>query len=183
MIIMRNLGTSSSRLYLLAAIVLTTMAFPASLPAAMNDYCVVPPYVVQNIQPNVMLVVDTSGSMFNFAYTDGFQTTTTSDDHSCTSVDPCTEFTSPGVYPDYKYYGYFDQDSWYTYDTSGGKFKFSRLKTAGSKSSTEWDGSFLNWVTMRRIDVLRKVLTGGKKGVGEGKGFDRIDGEIADCDS
>ncbi|MHB1012352.1 MAG: pilus assembly protein [Desulfobacteria bacterium] len=164
-------------------IVLTALASPAPLRAEMNDYCVVPPYVVQNIQPNVMLVVDTSGSMFNFAYTDGFQTPTTTDDHSCTSTDPCSGYTNPGVYPDYKYYGYFDPDSWYTYSTSGSKFVVSRLKSAGPKASTEWDGSFLNWVTMRRVDVLRKVLTGGKKGTGEGAGFDRIEGEIADCDA
>ncbi|MEK7365528.1 MAG: hypothetical protein AABZ68_02460, partial [Candidatus Deferrimicrobiota bacterium] len=64
MIIMRNPGTSPARPYLLVAIVLTALASPAPLRAEMNDYCVVPPYVVQNIQPNVMLVVDTSGSMF-----------------------------------------------------------------------------------------------------------------------
>ena len=122
--------------------------------------------------------------MFNFAYADGFQTTSTLDDLSCAPAGgPCTGFTNPGVYPDYKYYGYFDPDSWYMYSTSGGKFVVSRLKAAGAKNSTEWDGSFLNWVTMRRVDVLRKVLTGGKKGTGEGPGFDRIEGEIADCDS
>lgn len=180
---MKTFGVPEKKRYLLVAVVLASLSFPSALQAAMNDYCVVPPYVVQNIQPNVMLVVDTSGSMFNFAYADGFETTITSDDHSCTSADPCTGFTNPGAYPDYKYYGYFDPDSWYTYNTSGGKFVFSRLKAAGSKNSTEWDGSFLNWVTMRRVDVLRKVLTGGKKGVGEGPGFDRIEGEIADCDS
>lgn len=184
MIIMRNLDTSPARPYLLVAIVLTALASPAPLRAEMNDYCVVPPYVVQNIQPNVMLVVDTSGSMFNFAYTDGFQTTITSDDHSCTSADPCTGYLDPmATDNNYTYYGYFDPDSWYTYNTSGSKFVFSRLKSAGAKSSTEWDGNFLNWVTMRRIDVLRKVLTGGKKGTGEGTGFDRIEGEIADCNS
>ena len=164
MTIMRNQGTSSAMPYLLAAIVLTVLASPAPLRAEMNDYCVVPPYVVQNIQPNVMLVVDTSGSMFNFAYADGFQTTSTLDDLGCAPAGgPCTGFTNPGVYPDYKYYGYFDPDSWYMYSTSGGKFVVSRLKAAGAKNSTEWDGSFLNWVTMRRVDVLRKVLTGGKK--------------------
>ena len=181
--IMRKPDASSPKPYLLVAIFLTALASPLPSKAEMNDYCVVPPYVVQNIQPNVMLVVDTSGSMFNFAYTDGFQTPTTTDDHSCTSTDPCSGYTNPGVYPDYKYYGYFDPDSWYTYSTSGSKFVVSRLKSAGAKASTEWDGSFLNWVTMRRVDVLRKVLTGGKKGVGEGTGFDRIEGEIADCDA
>lgn len=180
--IMRNQGTSSAMSYLLAAIVLTALASPAPLRAEMNDYCVVPPYVVQNIQPNVMLVVDTSGSMFNFAYADGFQTPSTL--HSCTAADPCSGYLDPmATDNNYTYYGYFDPDSWYTYSTSGSKFVVSRLKAAGSKTSTEWDGSFLNWVTMRRVDVLRKVLTGGKKGVGEGTGFDRIEGEIADCDS
>jgi type IV pilus assembly protein PilY1 len=184
MIIMGKPGTSSARPFLLGAIIFTVLASPAPLRAAMNDYCVVPPYVVQNIQPNVMLVVDTSGSMFNFAYTDGFQTPTTTDDHSCTSSDPCTGYLDPmATDNNYKYYGYFDPDSWYTYNTSGSKFVVSRLKSAGSKTSTEWDGSFLNWVTMRRIDVLRRVLTGGKKGTGEGTGFDRIEGEKADCDS
>ncbi len=166
---------------LFVAVVLSTLAVPAS--AAMNDYCVVPPYVVQNIAPNVMLVVDMSGSMFNMAYSDGFETTATTDDHDCTSADPCTGFSNPGTYPNYKYYGYFDPDSWYTYSSSGNKYLFSRLKTAGAKTSTEWDGNFLNWLTMRRIDILRKVLTGGKKGTGEGTGFERIVGEIADCDS
>lgn len=50
-----------------------------------------------------------------------------------------------------KYYGYFDPDSKYSY----GSQKFS-VDPAG-----EWDGNFLNWVSMRRVDVLRKVLMGG----------------------
>jgi type IV pilus assembly protein PilY1 len=178
---MRNRNVFTSGPVLLITVVLALLAAPA--PAAMNDYCVVPPYVVQNIAPNVMLVVDMSGSMFNMAYSDGFETTGTSDDHDCTTADPCSGFTNPGTYPDYKYYGYFDPDTWYTYNSSGNKFVFSRLKSAGAKTASEWDGNFLNWLTMRRIDVLRKVLTGGKKGTGEGTGYERIVGEIADCDS
>ena len=38
----------------------------------MSDYCIVPPYVIQNVPASVMVVVDNSGSMFNFAYRDGF---------------------------------------------------------------------------------------------------------------
>jgi type IV pilus assembly protein PilY1 len=49
--------------------------------------------------------------------------------------------------------------------------------------STEWDGSFLNWLTMRRTDILRKVLTGGKTTTGEGSGYDRLIGEEADGSS
>ncbi|MEK6672033.1 MAG: hypothetical protein AABY42_00970, partial [Nitrospirota bacterium] len=156
--------------------------------AAMTDYCVVPPYVVQDVVPNIMIVLDNSGSMFNFAYFDGFNTTTNSDDNMCTSTSsPCTGFTNPGTYPSYKYYGYFNPDYWYTYSSS--RFVPAAPKTgsglagARAKNSSEWDGSFLNWLTMRRIDVMRKVLTGGAKGTGEGSGYDRLTGVKADCDS
>ena len=126
---MKTFGVPDKKLYLLVAVVLASLAVPSALQAAMNDYCVVPPYVVQNVPPNVMIVVDISGSMYNFAYSDGFNTTATSDDHDCTSCDPCSGFTAPGAYPAYKYYGYFDPDHWYTYGSS----KFSR---AGAKSGT-----------------------------------------------
>src|SRR3990172_1920078 len=173
---MKVFRASPKKYSLFVAMALVVLLSPSSLRAAMNDYCIVPPYVVQNIQPNVMLVVDTSGSMFNFAYSDGFETTSTADDHACTTADPCTGFTNPGTYPDYKYYGYFDPDYWYTYTTSGSKFVRAAPKTGSGltgerdKGSTEWDGSFLNWVSMRRGDVLRNVLTGGKKGDRRGDG-------------
>ena len=148
--------------------------------AVMEDYCVVPPYVIQNVPPNVMIVLDNSGSMFNFAYSDGFHTTATGDDNPCTnSGSPCTEFTGPGTYPTFKYYGYFNPDYWYTY--SSNRFLPAGLKS-GARPASSWDGNFLNWLTMRRIDVIRKVMTGGKKTTGEGSGFDRLVGEVADCD-
>jgi type IV pilus assembly protein PilY1 len=126
--------------------------------------------------------------MFNFAYSDGFNTTATGDDNSCAnSGSPCTGFTNPGTYPTYKYYGYFNPDYWYTYTSN--RFIFTAPKTgsgltgARSKNAAEWDGNFLNWLTMRRIDVIRKVMTGGKGSNGDGSGFDRLVGEKADCDS
>src|SRR3990170_1169355 len=143
---MKVFRASPKKYSLFVAMALVVLLSPSSLRAAMNDYCIVPPYVVQNIQPNVMLVVDTSGSMFNFAYSDGFETTSTADDHACTTADPCTGFTNPGTYPDYKYYGYFDPDYWYTYTTSGSKFVRAAPKTGSGltgerdKGSTEWDG-------------------------------------------
>ncbi len=50
------------------------------------------------------------------------------------------------------YYGYFDPDAKYTYD--GNSFVW-----AGTTG--DWDGSWLNWLCMRRVDVLRKVIMGG----------------------
>ena len=122
-----------------------------------------------------MLIVDTSGSMYNFAYFDGFNTTATSDDHDCTSADPCSGFTAPGTYPTYKYYGYFDSDQWYTYASR--KFSAAGAKS-GTRPSLSWDGNWLNWLIMRRVDIVRKVLTGGKK-----TGTNQLDTEVADCDS
>lgn len=188
---MRNKCASAAILCLFYAVVLAGLLAPSALQAGMTDYCSVPPYVVQNIQPSVMVVIDVSGSMFNTAYTDGFDTVTTSDDNPCTnSSSRCTGFTNPGTYPAYKYYGYFNPDYWYTYDTSSNKFRQSVPKLGSGltgararTTSTEWDGNFLNWLTMRRTDILRKVLTGGDNHGGEGSGWDRLVGEAPDYDS
>ncbi len=156
--------------------------------AAMSDYCVIPPYVIQDIPPNVMIVLDTSGSMFNFSYFDGFTTNDRLDDNDCTSFsNPCEGFAAPGDYPNYKYYGYFNPDYWYTYQSNRFVPQAPKIGSgiAGerAKASNEWDGNFLNWLTMRRIDVMRKVLTGGAKATGEATGYSRLRGEKADCDS
>jgi type IV pilus assembly protein PilY1 len=81
-----------------------------------------------------------------------------------------------------RYYGYFNPDYFYSY--SSGVFNHAYKKIgydfgssswsvetlAGSSSSLSdaqivssglWDGNWLNWLCMRRIDVLRKVLMGG----------------------
>lgn len=148
--------------------------------AAMEDYCVIPPYVIQDVAPNVMIVLDNSGSMFNFAYFDGFNTSDRGDDNDCTnSSTPCTGFTTPGTYPNYKYYGYFNPDYWYTY--SSNRFVPAAAKTE-ARPADSWDGNFLNWLTMRRVDIIRKVMTGGAKATGEGTGYSRLRGENADYD-
>jgi len=72
----------------------------------------------------------------------------------------------------FDYYGYFDSDRCYQYNSGSGYFE---PKNAGSgtyghhcsnaASSGDWSGNFLNWATMTRIDVLRKALYGGKRAV------------------
>ncbi|MBW2091033.1 MAG: hypothetical protein JRI34_02765, partial [Deltaproteobacteria bacterium] len=62
---------------------------------------------------------------------------------------------APILYVEYEaenplYYGYFDPEARYSYDS-----KFYR------DPNGPWDGNFLNWLSMRRIDILRKVLMGG----------------------
>lgn len=151
------------KIILISFLLLTLLILNNSYAATNADYCQVPPYVVQNVPANIMIIVDNSGSMFNFAYPDGFSTTTTND--CSNSGTPCTGFTNPGAYPPYKYYGYFDPDYWYSYGAS--RFTPTAPKTgsgitgARAKTSAEWDGNFLNWLAVRRVDVVRKVLTGG----------------------
>jgi type IV pilus assembly protein PilY1 len=185
---MKRLAQTRKTVLLLVAVTLGYLG-PGSRPvsAAMTDYCQVPPYVIQNVPPNIMMMVDISGSMFQFAYFDGFHTIATGDDNLCADTNnPCDMFTDPGTYPNYKYYGYFNPDFWYDYQSN--RFRpiapklGSGLAGERAKNASEWDGSFLNWLTMRRTDILRKVLTGGKTTSGEGSGYDRLVGEEADCD-
>ncbi len=95
----------------------------------LSNYCATPPFLTQAIAPNVLILLDNSGSMNEFAYKDAYNRGT-------------------------RYYGYFDPNAMYTYNTSRRIFE---------KSSTgEWNGNFLNWLTMRRLDIAKKVLIGGK---------------------
>lgn len=88
----------------------------------------------------------------------------------------------------FDYYGYFDSNKCYTY--SGNQFTPAKIgralsvnnlgtsgthntyklcsPTNGTKASY-WSGDFLNYLTMARIDVLRKVLFGGKRNSQAGK--------------
>ena len=102
----------------------------------------------QPVDPNVIVSFDNSASMLLPAYDNAAagwkKTATTHADFDSTK----------------KYYGYFENakyryegplsspastNNWFIKDAAGG-----------------WDGNFLNWVTMRRVDVARKVLIGGK---------------------
>ena len=70
-------------------------------------------------------------------------------------LDNSASMNEPAYQGDYddetQYYGYFEPHKKYSY----GSNVFVR------DESGPWDGNFLNWLTMRRIDVARKVLMGG----------------------
>lgn len=60
----------------------------------------------------------------------------------------------------YDYYGYFDSKKCYTYNTSNKRFEPAAWRS-NRACSNQWSGNFLNWATMTRIDVIRKILYGG----------------------
>ena len=117
--------------------------------SAMSSYTSIPPFVTGGtVKPNILVLLDNSGSMNEFAYkTPG---------KGGVWYNPDTSYSSSS-----DYYGYFNKDVMYSYSTSsGGNFYIDSGKSLNKTSF--WSGNFLNWLTMRRVDIVRKVLVGGK---------------------
>lgn len=72
--------------------------------------------------------------------------------------------------PQIAYDGYFDPAARYSYINDS---------YFGRNPEGSWNGNFLNWLTMRRIDILKKVLIGGKTVAGSrnGSGSQQLIGE------
>ncbi len=125
----------------------------ASCPSNSSEFFSSPSYVSAKVTPNVLIILDNSASMNSFAYPAG------------TAFDPGRE-----------YYGLFDPDKCYQYDNTSHYFEYSGDPTYDDPATTTiferstgtntgarlFSGNWLNWWTMRRIDVAKKVLTGGK---------------------
>jgi type IV pilus assembly protein PilY1 len=133
---------------------------PAVAGAAGLNLGTTPLYLGASVQPIVMLNLPRDHQLFMKAYND------------------FTDLDGDGV-PDtnYKhsivYFGYFDSYKCYTYDTTNRRFNpvaaaSARVATATDRycsdagvTATSWSGNFLNWVTMSRMDEIRKILYGG----------------------
>ncbi|NIS74641.1 MAG: hypothetical protein GTO08_05060, partial [Deltaproteobacteria bacterium] len=115
------------------------------------NYAAIPPFITGgDVKPNILILLDNSGSMNEFAYK--------RDGTGISSWTPDDSY-NPGM----SYYGYFDPETMYVYDTSAsGHFKTDPSWTGNPDKTSFWSGNFLNWVTMRRVDLVRKVLVGGK---------------------
>ena len=128
-----------------------------------SAYCHVPPYLSSNVKPNINLVLDFSGSMQFPAYLD------------CSkfySYDWGTNVASCGTYSPLSsqymynavmtYYGNFNSNMYYKYNSSGYFEENAGCTTAGKFSTGCVPGNLLNWISTTRTDVLRKILTGGR---------------------
>jgi len=120
--------------------------------AAMDNYCAVPPFVSSQAPPLVMLVMGRDHKLHYEAYNDAFDL----DEDGTIDI---------GYKHSLDYYGYFDSYKCYTYDTTNKRF--NPTSTTSDKycsgSTSEWSGNFLNWLSMSRMDAIRKVLYGGKR--------------------
>ena len=121
--------------------------------AVMNDYCVRPPFVSQSVPPMVMFEIGRDHKLYYEAYNDG--------------VDLDGDGRIEKTYDhSISYYGYFNPNKCYTQPAgSANNDYFTPVATATNRfcSSGRWSGNFLNWLTMSRMDVLRKVMYGGQR--------------------
>jgi len=107
-----------------------------------------------------------------------------------------------------QYYGYFNPEYFYSYSSSKFSHKYKKVAyhdtgahstsywevttTSGATynltnaliaSEQVWDGNWMNWLCMRRLDVLRKVLMGGLITSRTGGGNETVYGETSDQSS
>jgi len=117
------------------------------------DYTAVPPFVSNATTPNIILLMDNSGSMSNRAC----------ESSSCGvladgSTSTVTTFTATT-----RYSGYADPLRCYVWDASDGRFENGTAKSVMNTQcgTTEWDGNFVNWASFRRFDAVKKSMIGG----------------------
>lgn len=108
----------------------------------------IPPNIVTSTpRPMIMLNMSKDHQLFYRAY----------DEFSDLDGDSLPETTYKHSFD---YYGYFDSYKCYSY--SGSSNRFAPTSTTSNKyCNGNWSGNFLNWATMTRMDVVRKVLYGG----------------------
>ncbi len=93
-------------------------------------------------------------------------------------------YSSGTFIPEYKKEGY-NGTEWTVRQFNAGTETFSGSTTTLTSSDITsggglWDGNWLNWLCMRRVDVLRKVLVGGLSNTRGNAGKQTVNGEDPD---
>ncbi|MEN8135659.1 MAG: hypothetical protein ABFS18_09015 [Thermodesulfobacteriota bacterium] len=142
-----------------------------------TDYTKLPEFLETGLNPNLLLVIDNSASMYDPAYVDAGGVGYCSDDSYDSAV---------------AYAGYFDNllTSWYVYDQTGtGEFvaqsETDAKAVCSGATGTHYSqadlcltidesvtphvvmafaarGGLLNWLTVSKFDIEKAILTGGK---------------------
>ena len=126
------------------------LCFPlSSFAEVASQYNYVPPFLTNNLPPLVMLTMARDHRLYYEAYNDA------SDIDGDGEIDIRYK-------PSINYYGYFDSFKYYEYNSANQRFE-PRGVTLNKKApdGPYWSGDFLNYVSMTRMDCLRKVLYGG----------------------
>jgi len=138
-------------LYVLSLLLCIPESSQAEAPAV--NYCIKPPFISQPTPPIVMFEVGRDHKLYFEAYNDG--------------VDLDGDGRIERTYDhSIEYYGYFNPYKCYTPPNGSSQNDyFTPVATNSDRfcSSGQWGGNILNWMTMSRMDVLRKVMYGGQR--------------------
>ncbi|CAN0003813.1 unnamed protein product, partial [Phaeothamnion confervicola] len=128
----------------------------------MANYAAGPISTVAQITPLVMLSMSRDHQYFFKAY----------NDFSDVDADGVTEITYDDTF---EYYGYFHSRLCYEYNDANKRFQPTGATDSGDNKhycldsqSDKFSGNFLNWATMTRMDIVRKLLYGGLRSTDDG---------------
>ncbi|HVN96329.1 MAG TPA: PilC/PilY family type IV pilus protein [Syntrophorhabdaceae bacterium] len=149
------------KLVVFVLVAMITMYAGAAHAAAVanSNYCLNPIFSSTAVKPNIMVIADFSGSMQFPAYVPctwgGYMTNAAQCGTSTSATAGVPSYNSA-----HTYYAYFDSTKNYTYNASG----YWQVNTTCTPSTSGgcWPGNLLNFVTATRVDVMRKMLTGGR---------------------
>lgn len=134
---------------LLRILILSLVPITATAALSIAQY---PLFTTANIPPQVMLNISKDHQLSYKAF----------NDYSDLDADGTPETTYKDAI---NYYGYFDSYKCYSYDTTNHRFNPTAASTGTNNHycSGQWSGNFLNWVSMTRLDAVRKLLYGGAR--------------------
>src|SRR5687768_4399859 len=117
-----------------------------------------PLFLGATVTPKVMLTISKDQQLYKKAY----------NDYSDLDNDGNIETTYKHAID---YYGYFDSKKCYVYSTANQRFEPAALANATKYCSGQWSGNFLNWLSMSRMDAIRKLLYGGMRSTDQTNSF------------
>ncbi|MHA7835778.1 MAG: hypothetical protein ACX94A_14990, partial [Algiphilus sp.] len=123
----------------------------------LQKYSSLPATSVETAQPQAMITLSKDHQLFLRAYND------------YTDLDGDGDIETNYQHA-FRYYGYFDDNK--CYDYASGVFTPSGSVDGDRYCNGNWSGNFLNWVSMSRMDVVRKILFGGKRVVDQSIALD-----------
>ena len=131
-------------MFLLTIVLILSSALRAEAAAHyMADYVSVPQFMSAAVKPRIMILFDNSVHMNGMSYWQ--------------EVDPTAAPSSAYNFLQ-SYYGNFAIGTPF----SRAKYVYVSGKFERDDINGKWDGNFLNWLCMRKVDIARKVLVGGK---------------------
>ncbi len=121
----------------------------------MDQYTSAPPFVSDQVAPNIIILMDNSGSMSNRAC----------EVTNCGTLPSGLPSTTLTFTATTRYSGFADPMRCYVWDATDNRFENGTGMKAALNTpcpGTEYDGNFVNWATFRRFDAVKKAMIGGQ---------------------